>query len=500
MLIISLSFISCSGKKGKGKNDGATFNFEKFEFSTKGLYNEIDQSSIKAVKVSFRLLTDTSEVNNFLFNPEIRQNNHISLIDLIAWAIEEKGLTVYDLFSDHFTQPLNPEDAKQSIKLYSDFKAANGHKASDNEPVDTNNHHLGVTNYLLMESTIYGKDNNVIAIRPIGLCPYLIFYDDQIGRLLRRPLFWIYFPDIMPLLSNQIPESKVDGIKTSLDFFTKNIYTGAQRPELSYNTPLLNDKMPGDTLHYVEGFDVDWFYNHTKDGMYIDPYNKLYQGNGKQNQLQHSDLAPEPEINRKLITSAKYNDYTLNLRNIENYPLYFPEIPYLGQKSLIDVIYTGIREGKITANSLSKSTKPLSLNEVEAALGKKTLSVRVQTLADRMSDTVIVVDFNSSDIKKYIVKEVGFYDPNGTIIESRIMGIIPVREIINEQSGKATYKPLFFIPLINPETKEILSSNFAYRFTSDDNISYMTLLQNKKYKVESTETKPVSVSNALKEF
>jgi len=304
----------------------------------------------------------------------------------------------------------------------------------------------------------------------------------------------------MPLLSNQIPESKVDGIKTSLDFFTKNIYTGAQRPELSYNTPLLNDKMPGDTLHYVEGFDVDWFYNHTKDGMYIDPYNKLYQGNGKQNQLQHSDLAPEPEINRKLITSAKYNDYTLNLRNIENYPLYFPEIPYLGQKSLIDVIYTGIREGKITANSLSKSTKPLSLNEVEAALGKKTLSVRVQTLADRMSDTVIVVDFNSSDIKKYIVKEVGFYDPNGTIIESRIMGIIPVREIINEQSGKATYKPLFFIPLINPETKEILSSNFAYRFTSDDNISYMTLLQNKKYKVESTETKPVSVSNALKEF
>jgi hypothetical protein len=45
-----------------------------------------------------------------------------------------------------------------------------------------------------------------------------------------------------------------------------------------------------------------------------------------------------------------------------------------------------------------------------------------------------------------------------------------------------------------------LSQNDAYRFTSDDNISFLSFFQNKKYKVESRETEPASVSAALKEF
>jgi len=218
---------------------------------------------------------------------------------------------------------------------------------------------------------------------------------------------------------------------------------------------------------------------------------------GIQDQSQHSDMIPEPEIDRKLIASAKETDNTISLRTIENYPLYFPEIPLMGQKSLIDVIYTGIREGKITANSLSKSNKPLSINDVEAALGKETRSVNIQISADKTADTLITIDFNSSDIKKYIVKEASFFDSKDANIYSRIIGITPVREIIDDQTGKATFKPLFFIPLKNQETKKILSSNYAYRFTSDENVSYMTFLQNKKYNIESTKTQNVSLSTAL---
>jgi hypothetical protein len=500
LIILTFSAILSSCKNEKVKNPGATFRFENFQFSTKGLYSDIDQSSIKAIEVSFRGLSDTSAANSFLFNPEIRNNNHISLIDLIFWAIEDKGLTVYDLFSDYFTQPLKPEDIKQILKLYSDFKAARSTKVAEGQPADTGKFHPGITNYLLMESTIYGKDNKVISIRPVGLCPYLIQYDDQVGRFIRRPLFWVYFPDIMPLLSNYIPDLKGKDIKTTLDFFTKNMYSGIKLSELNYNTPLLNEKVPGDTLHYVQGFDVAWLYDHLKVGMYIDPYNKLFQGYGKQIQPLHTDIASEPELNLKLISVAKNIDNTINLRSVENYPLYFPEIPHIGQKSLIDILYEGIKEGKITVYSTSDRSTQLSIPDVETALGKRTLKAKIRTTGDKEMDTIISIDFVSSDVKKYIIKEIEFFDAKGNLTGSRVNGLIPIRETVNEKTGQTIFKELFFVPLNNQETRKIMASNYAYRFTVDDNISFLTFLQQKKYKVESVKTTKVLISNALKEI
>jgi hypothetical protein len=44
---------------------GACFRFKNFHFSSQSLYREINQSEIKALRLSFRVLSDTASVTAF---------------------------------------------------------------------------------------------------------------------------------------------------------------------------------------------------------------------------------------------------------------------------------------------------------------------------------------------------------------------------------------------------------------------------------------------------
>ena len=498
-----VSGILCAQSEKKETKNGARFNFENFQFSTQSLYKEIDQSKIKAVKLSFRELSDTVTENKFLFNPQIREADRISLTDLLFWAIKEHKLTVYDpsIDSAFFKTPITIDAIKRRYTgIWNDTVIVHDSLIKTWE----------VKSYRILEATIYDKNNKIITVRPQGLCPIRTFWDEASMRTIRIPLFWVYFPDIMTLLSNHVPETDIKGVKTTLDFFTKNLYRGEYLPECHINFGLFYDLMWKRKLGRIdtaspiqESFDISWIYKKVKDGMYINPYNKMYQGLGKLELNQHSDLPDEPGLNPAPVSCVKYVYKTINLRDIENYPLYFPPSPYLGQKSLIDVIYNGIEAGKYNVFRDSVGSEPMTLEEVREALGEVIRHERIISPDGREEVWSVSSGFQSSEVKKYIIKEAEFYAGKGTLIGSRIIGLVPIREYTSYYNGyqpKIFFSHTFFVPFTSIEVKKVLSQNDVYRFTSDDNISFLSFFLNKKYKVESVEIKPASVSGALKEF
>ncbi len=504
VLLFILSVKSFGQDKQKEGIKGARFNFENFKFSTQSLYKEPDPSRIKALRLTVREICDTVEVNSFLFCATNIEENRISLADLLLWAIEKKNLPAYDPISEFFSVPISWDQIK-NIFIPARITYQDSYHNTDSIVVPDINNTEYVRSYMLMEAELYDKNNKIFEIRPIGICPVWTKMDDQVGRILRRPLFWVYFPDIMPLLSNYIPEVKIKGVKTTLSFFTKNLYKGEFNPSYNFYTPLLEGRFSGDTARYVDGFDVSWIYKNIKDGMYINPNNKLYLGQGKQDMILNYEIPSDRDIKPASVACVKYVYKTINLRDVKNYPLFFPETPYLGQKSLIDVIYSGIKEGNIIVKNAFDETTPMTLIEVGEAMGKKKVSVQFQNIEGGLVDTTFWREFSSSEVKKYIIKEVEFYDDKGIIIESRILGLIPIREWSDEPDPYGiitarTYKSkLFYVPFNNPEVRKLLTQNYAYRFTSDDNSSFLSFFQNRKYKTENIDTEPAAVSTALKE-
>ena len=183
----------------------------------------------------------------------------------------------------------------------------------------------------------------------------------------------------------------------------------------------------------------------------------------------------------------------------------FPENPYLGQKSLIDLIYSGIEDGKFQVSAYDRknsdsSNSTLSLQEVKELMGESLENIQFQTMDGGFLDSTILRYFISSEVKKYIMKEAEFYDDKGKLVGSEIINLVPVREYFREDLDSTVLQPLFSVPFNNRGFKELLTQNSPFRFSSQDNLSYYSFFKKMKYRVESREIFPVSVSNAMKEL
>ena len=143
----------------------------------------------------------------------------------------------------------------------------------------------------------------------------------------------------------------------------------------------------------------------------------------------------------------------VDLREKINHPLYFPEKPEQGRKSLFDVIKESIlNDGTLTAydpgplGDDDMFTKRMTPDEVRGLLSKKDTSYTEDLLTGEMKPVVVTIDVNSTDVKWYEIKEEWFFDRQRSVMEVRIIGICPMMAVTDELTGEFRgLKKLFWI-------------------------------------------------------
>ena len=184
----------------------------------------------------------------------------------------------------------------------------------------------------------------------------------------------------------------------------------------------------------------------------------------------------------------------IDLRQKINHPFYYPENDGLShtifdRKSLIDVIYSAILEGSITAygNAVldDEFREEMSQEDIKQIGGAKE-EFRIKTDWDAVAEgadpeeakitELIKIPFNRNSVKKWRVKEEWFFDKQRSVMDVRIIGLAPLQEGIDESTEKldGTFNPLFWVYF--PEAREILINaevfnlvkNNAERRTYDD--------------------------------
>ena len=186
----------------------------------------------------------------------------------------------------------------------------------------------------------------------------------------------------------------------------------------------------------------------------------------------------------------------IDLRQKINHPFYYPEnngIPGAAKtddrKSLIDVIYSAVKEGSITAygNAVydDEFREEMSQEDIKKIGGASEEMIDV-TDFDALAEGVDIDDatkqqlsktyFNRNTVKKWRLKEEWFFDKQRSVMDVRIIGIAPLKEDRDEVNGQilGTFSPLFWVYF--PEAREILINaevfnlvkNNAERRTYDD--------------------------------
>ena len=174
----------------------------------------------------------------------------------------------------------------------------------------------------------------------------------------------------------------------------------------------------------------------------------------------------------------------IDLRQKINHPFYYPENDGVGhtiddRKSLIDVIYSAILEGSITAYGNAarddEFRSPMTPEEIKKIGGAKEewISVpdweaRAEGDPEAMKDTLNKEPFNRNSIKKWRLKEEWFFDKQRSVMDVRIIGLAPLQEDRDEVDNqlKGTFSPLFWVYF--PEAREVLINAEVFNSVKND--------------------------------
>ena len=142
----------------------------------------------------------------------------------------------------------------------------------------------------------------------------------------------------------------------------------------------------------------------------------------------------------------------IDLREKINHPIYYPESPVQGRKSLFDVIKDAIlEEGSLTAydpgplGTDDMFTKSFTREEVKLLLNPIDTQLVEDPDTGELIETTVTDPVKSLQVKWYDIKEEWFFDRQRSVMDVRIIGICPLIGKFDEFGEFRGLKSLFWI-------------------------------------------------------
>ena len=173
---------------------------------------------------------------------------------------------------------------------------------------------------------------------------------------------------------------------------------------------------------------------------------------------------------------------TIDLREKMNQALYYPTEKTLdGRKNLITILLDEIKAGRLTAYDPLDTNVSTTYNDIEIKMGStsKTESITINA-AGATRDTVIKQDAKPEEVKQLMLYEEWYFDKKLSKLDVRIIAIEPLYMAFDEQLGRVSKKPLFWIKY--DEVRDALAKQEVYMTNNDaQRISFDDLFMMRRF-------------------
>lgn len=152
----------------------------------------------------------------------------------------------------------------------------------------------------------------------------------------------------------------------------------------------------------------------------------------------------------------------IDVREKMNQPFTYPEMP------LFTVIMDGINSGEIRAFSAEDDKFSYQLSPEEVASMLSSADTVITFDPDSYEEIIEVVrnDMDPLDVERYRLKEVWFFDEETSRMNVRILGISPMRNVYDRETGEFRYEqPMFWI--YYPECREMFARHQVFNDIND---------------------------------
>lgn len=163
----------------------------------------------------------------------------------------------------------------------------------------------------------------------------------------------------------------------------------------------------------------------------------------------------------------------LDLREKKNMYLYYPTAPVDDRRSLVRVLMDGIDDGTFNAYSTATDNefeRRLSLKDVYEKMGVEDYdSIPQENPETGAMEYKYIFDKTSAkvdEVMKIYMKEVWFFDRKYGMLKTRILGLCPVVERVNEEGNRRDQIQTFWV--YYPHAAQTLSEQEAYYSSNND--------------------------------
>jgi len=200
-------------------------------------YTYIREADVLWAKDIYRIIDLTQLQNLPLYYPKEPIGDRFSLTSLILWGIDNEGIRAFstDDSNNEFTIPLDRSRVDEEMGAGTQtISVMNLQTGMMQDTTIQNERRLDeVKQILVKEKWFFDRNNSVMNVRIVGLCPIRVYYMlDENGLptdiIRKRLTFWVYFPEIRPLLSrHEIFNNSNDAQRISFDdFFMQRRFSG----------------------------------------------------------------------------------------------------------------------------------------------------------------------------------------------------------------------------------------------------------------------------------
>lgn len=159
----------------------------------------------------------------------------------------------------------------------------------------------------------------------------------------------------------------------------------------------------------------------------------------------------------------------IDIREKQNMAFRFPGDDYTGGGYFIEIILDAVKKGKIKAysNVDDRFTNALTKEQIlEMMIGEPDTNEVIDPVTGEMKVIITRREFNPDIVTKYRIKEDWIFDRNLGRMVVRIIGIAPIKDIIDENTGLFRASQAVFW-LYYPEVRPMLAQYEVYNPEND---------------------------------
>jgi gliding motility associated protien GldN len=197
--------------------------------------------------------------------------------------------------------------------------------------------------------------------------------------------------------------------------------------------------------------------------------------------IPHKKPVPYEYIREADVMWSKVIYRMVDLRQKQNLPLYYPTKPIGGRMNFIDLLLWGIDNEGIRAFStddpVNEFTAQMTTDQIDQKFAAGTdTTVTIDPSTGQQTKVVVENERRTDQIKELLIKEKWFFDKNTSVMNVRIIGILPIRlynrldaqGLPTEEVSKMQTFWVYF-----PEIRNILASHEVFnRYNDSQRISY----------------------------